>query len=75
MIWMLRLHAGSTDDEARAQSQRRDEVSMTDWDFYHTGVLPGDGRDSTVVFVCARAYQGAATPGANGNSTRDSEFD
>jgi hypothetical protein len=33
---------------------------MNDWIFYHTGVLPGEGRDSTVVFVFGCAYQGAA---------------
>ena len=75
MIWVLRVRARSTDHEARAQSQRRDEARMNDWSFYHTGVLPGEGRDSTVVFVCGGAYQEAAWPSANEIATRDSEFD
>ena len=74
MIWMLRLHAGGTDDDTRAQSQRRDDASMNDRDFYHTGVLPGEGRDSTVVFVCGCAYQRRPGRVPNGIATRDSEF-
>jgi hypothetical protein len=29
---------------------------MNGWNFYHTGVLPRGGRDSTVVFACGSAY-------------------
>ena len=73
MIRVLRLR-GSCDQEARGESQRRGEASMNGWDFCHTGVLPGESRDSTVVFVCGRTY-GAARPSACGTATRDSEFD
>jgi hypothetical protein len=74
MIRVLRLRDASCDHEARVESQLRDEASMNGWDFYHTGVLPGEGRDSTVVFLCART-SGPAWPSACGTATRDSEFD
>jgi len=73
MIRVLRLRAGSADQEARVESHLHDEASMNGWDFYHTGVLPGEGRDSTVVFV--RQNLRAAPPSACGIATRDSEFD
>jgi hypothetical protein len=75
MIRVLRLRAGSCDHEARVESQLRDEASLNGWDFYHTGVLPGEGRDSTVVFACGRTYHGPGRPSAGGIATRDSEFD